>query len=83
MILGDNINGRSREIEVEMLFEMDEKNKKYSKKKKQNTWRTLLHHFSHFSDNGTYFELFDSKYNVVDDDNYTNKIRAHNVRHIG
>lgn len=37
MILGDNINGRSREIEVEMLFEMDEKNKKYSKKKKTGT----------------------------------------------
>lgn len=69
MILGDNINGRSREIEVEKLSKWEKSKKATTTITDRNTLRTLLHHFSHFTDNSTYFELLDSEYNVVDDDN--------------
>lgn len=79
MILGDNINGWSREIEKKLSTKQQQQKKK--KKENRNLWDvvTFFNHFAHFGDNGTYFELFDSENDVWNDDYCTNKICAHNV----
>lgn len=69
-------------LERKLLTESTKKeNREWRKKREtcESCCYVFFNRFSHFGDNGTYFELFDSENDVWDDNNCANEICAHNV----